>query len=415
MLYAMHEAQRAMLGPWMYGAEAMTRMFSGPDSWLSQWPGAARMAAGAELAYRIGKDYEKPAFKIHTVKAHGQAVAVLENVVLETPFCRLLEFNRYSDDAKQVARLRADPVVLVVAPLSGHHSTLLRDTVKTLLHDHNVYVTDWTDARMVLPDQGTFHLDDYVDYVRKFITHLGAERLHVLAVCQPVVPVLGAISLMANAGEVTPRTMTLMGGPIDARLSPTDVNSLATTRSLDWFKRTVITEVPGNYPGHGRRVYPGFLQHAGFVGMNPGHHFFAHCDFYRSLLRGDEEDAATHRRFYDEYNATLDMPAGYYLDTIDVVFQRQLLARGQWDVHGERVQPKAINKTALLTIEGENDDISGRGQTDAAQALCSGVPRTRRHELLAKGVGHYGLFSGRRWHTQVYPKLRDFIAKYQRT
>lgn len=414
MLYALHEAQRAMLGPWTYGAGAVARMFSQPDSWLSHWPGAPRIAAGAELAYRIGKDYEKPGFHIHRVDAHGQPVAVLENVVLEKPFCRLLEFKRYGDNGAELKRLNADPRVLVVAPLSGHHATLLRDTVKTLLHDHHVYLTDWTDARMVPTEEGAFRLDDYVDYVRQFITHLGAGDINVLAVCQPVVPVLGAVSLMAASGETTPRTMTLMGGPIDAALSPTDVNSLATTRTLDWFRRTVITEVPANYPAHGRKVYPGFLQHAGFVAMNPSHHLMAHWDFYRSLLRGDQEDAETHRRFYDEYNATLDMAAEFYLDTIDVVFQRRLLARGCWDVLGERVNPAAITRTALLTIEGEHDDISGRGQTDAAQALCSGIPRRHHHEYLARGVGHYGQFSGRRWRKQVYPVLRDFIAGYQR-
>lgn len=413
MLYAMHEAQRAMLGPWTYGAGAVARMFSKSDSWLSQWPGAPRIAAAAELAHRIGKDYEKPAFGIHEIEAHGQRVAVRERVVLETPFCRLVEFKRYADAAPLVRRLHADPRVLVVAPLSGHHATLLRDTVATLLRDHDVYVTDWVDARMVPAAAGPFHLADYVDLVRDFIRQLGARDLHVLAVCQPVVPVLGAISLLAAADEPTPASMILMGGPIDARCSPTDVNSLATTRSLDWFRRTVITEVPGNYPGHGRRVYPGFLQHAGFVAMNPSHHLFAHWDFYRSLLRGDEEDAETHRRFYDEYNATLDMAAEYYLDTIDVVFQRQLLARGTWEVHGERVQPEAIRDTALLTIEGEHDDISGRGQTEAAQALCSGIPKRHHHALLARGVGHYGQFSGRRWREDIYPVLRDFVARHR--
>ncbi len=412
MLYTLHETQRAMVGPWTYGMEAMANMFSRPDSWLSQWPGAPRIAAGAELLHRIGKDYEKPKFKLHHVDTHGSRVAVLENVVLEKPFCRLLEFRRFASTREEVKRFEAAPVVLLVAPLSGHHATLLRDTVKTLLRDHRVYVTDWTDARMVPTDEGAFHLADYVDYVREFINHLGARNVHVMAVCQPVVPVLGAVSLMASAGEPTPRGMTLMGGPIDASHSPTDVNSLATTRTLDWFRRTVITQVPGNYPGHGRKVYPGFLQHAGFVAMNPGHHFFAHWDFYRSLLRGDEEDAATHRRFYDEYNATLDMAAEYYLDTIDVVFQRQLLPKGLWDVHGQRVDPAAITDTALLTIEGEHDDISGRGQTEAAQALCSGIPKKHHHSLLARGVGHYGQFSGRRWRNNIYPKLRDFIARY---
>jgi poly(3-hydroxybutyrate) depolymerase len=412
MLYAMHEAQRAMLGPWTYGAESVARMFSEPDSWLSTWPGAARIAAAAELTYRIGKDYEKPAFGIHSVEANGREVAVLERVAIDKPFCRLLHFQRYGDSAAAIKALDADPVVLVVAPLSGHHATLLRDTVHTLLGDHDVYITDWTDARMVAAGKGAFHLDDYIDYVREFIGHIGARKLHVMAVCQPTVPVLAAVSLMASAGEVTPRTMTLMGGPIDPSLSPTKVNSLATTQPLEWFHNVLISEVPGNYPGHGRLVYPGFLQHAGFVAMNPSHHMFSHWDFYQSLLRGDQEDAETHRRFYDEYNATLDMAAEYYLDTIDVVFQRQLLPKGRWTVRGKPVRPGDIKRTALMTIEGEHDDISGRGQTEAAQALCSSIPKARRHNFLAEGVGHYGLFSGRRWRSVVYPKLRDFIRRY---
>jgi poly(3-hydroxybutyrate) depolymerase len=414
MLYSLYEAQRAMLAPWTYGAESLARIFSEPDSWLSAWPHASRVAAAAELTYRIGKDYEKPAFGIHHVQAHGHDVAVLERVAVDNPFCRLLEFKRYADNAEAIAALDADPTVLVVAPLSGHHATLLRDTVRTLLADHNVYITDWTDARMVPLQHGAFHLDDYIDYLRQFIGHLGARDLHVLAVCQPTVPVLAAVSLMASADEVTPRTLSLMGGPVDPSRSPTKVNNLATTQPLEWFRHSVITEVPRNYPGQGRRVYPGFLQHAGFVAMNPSHHMFSHWDFYQSLLRGDQDDAQTHRRFYDEYNATLDMAAEYYLDTIDVVFQRQLLPSGAWDVRGQRVRPQDIRETALLTIEGEHDDISGRGQTEAAQAMCSGIPQARKHDFLAEGVGHYGLFSGRRWRTIVYPRLREFIRSYER-
>lgn len=415
MLYTLHEAQRALFGPWTYGAESMARMFSEPSSWLSNWPGSTRIAAAAELTYRVGKDYEKPSFSIHRVEAHRHEVAVLESVALELPFCRLLQFKRYADDAASIKALNADPTVLVVAPLSGHHATLLRDTVKTLLRDHNVFITDWTDARMVPSTAGAFHLDDYVDYIRRFTTHIGARKLHLLAVCQPTVPVLAAVSLMASAGEPTPRTMSLMGGPIDPSCSPTQVNSLATRQPLSWFRHALISEVPGNYPGHGRLVYPGFLQHTGFVAMNPGHHVRSHWDFYQSLIRGDQEDAATHRRFYDEYNAVLDMAAEYYLDTIDVVFKRQLLPKGRMTVAGEPVRPQDIKRCALMTIEGEHDDISGRGQTDAAQALCSGLPASRKHSILAKEVGHYGLFSGRRWRNKVYPKLRDFIRKYDRS
>jgi poly(3-hydroxybutyrate) depolymerase len=323
----------------------------------------------------------------------------------------LLRFKRYADDPVTVADLKDDPVVLVVAPLSGHHATLLRDTVRTLLQDHKVYITDWIDARMVPTDAGAFTLDDYVQTIRDFIRHIGASRLHVISVCQPTVPVLAAVSLMASAGEDVPRSLTLMGGPIDPRSSPTQVNDLATTRPLSWFENHVIHDVPPNYPGRGRRVYPGFLQHAGFLAMNPSRHFQSHWDFYLDLVKGDLDDAQSHRKFYDEYNAVLDMPAEYYLDTIRIVFQQHLLPRGLWDVRGERVRPEAIKRSALMTIEGELDDISGLGQTQAAHALCTGLPQKKKHHLTVEGAGHYGIFSGRRWRDGVYPQVRDFIRR----
>lgn len=290
----------------------------------------------------------------------------------------------------------------------------MRDTVKTLLQDHKVYITDWIDARMVPVENGTFHLDDYVEYIQDFIRHIGATHLHVISVCQPTVPVLAAISLMASRGEPTPCTMTMMGGPIDARRSPTSVNSLANRRSFEWFRNNVIYSVPANYPGVGRKVYPGFLQHAGFVAMNPGRHVTAHWDFYQSLIRGDGEDAEQHRRFYDEYNAVLDMAAEYYLDTIRVVFQEFRLAEGTWEVNGERVRPQDIEHTALFTIEGELDDISGCGQTRAAHDLCTGIPAKHKHHLTVEKAGHYGIFSGRRWRTMVYPQLREFIREHDK-
>jgi len=299
-----------------------------------------------------------------------------------------------------------------VAPLSGHHATLLRDTVRTLLRDHRVYVTDWVDARMVPSSEGEFGLDDYIAYIQEFIRHLGVERLHVVSVCQPTVPVLAAVSLMASRGEPTPRTLVMMGGPIDARCSPTAVNNLATQNPLSWFENNVIHTVPASYPGAGRRVYPGFLQHAGFLSMNPSRHFSSHWDFYTDLVKGDLEDADAHRRFYDEYNAVLDMPAKYYLDTIRVVFQDFLLPRGEWVVNGEKVDPSAIRDTALLSIEGELDDIAGLGQTEAAQALCTGIAADRREHFIVEGAGHYGIFSGRRWREVVYPKVRDFFAAH---
>jgi poly(3-hydroxybutyrate) depolymerase len=414
MLYQIHEWQRSFLGPLSYFAQANARMLNDHASPLSQWPGVQRMAAGFELIHRLGKDYEKPAFDIHSALAHEHEIAVIERVALDKPFCQLKRFKRFSDDPGTIEKMKADPVVLVVAPLSGHHATLLRDTVRTLLREHKVYITDWVDARMVPAEAGTFGLDDYVAYIEDFIRHIGARELHVISVCQPTVPVLAAVSLMAARGEDTPLSLTMMGGPIDPRRSPTSVNNLATTQPLSWFKGNVIQTVPPNYPGHGREVYPGFLQHAGFIAMNPSRHLSSHWDYYQNLLRGDQEDAASHRKFYDEYNAVLDMPATFYLDTIATVFQQFLLPRGLWDVAGERVSPAAITRSALLTVEGELDDISGLGQTQAAHDLCSGIPAKRRAHKVIEGAGHYGIFSGRRWRETVYPQVRDFIRKFNR-
>ncbi|ABN89826.1 polyhydroxyalkanoate depolymerase [Burkholderia pseudomallei] len=412
MLYQFHEFQRAMLSPLTAWAQAASKSFANPSSPLSLVPGATRLAAGYELLYRLGKDYEKPEFGIHQIVKDGHNIPIVEQTIIEKPFCRLLRFKRYADDSGAVGQLKDEPVVLVCAPLSGHHATLLRDTVRTLLQDHKVYITDWIDARMVPAEVGSFHLDDYVGYIQKFIRHIGARNLHVISVCQPTVPVLAAISLMASRGEDTPLTMTMMGGPIDARKSPTSVNSLATNRSHSWFENNVIHTVPANYPGEGRKVYPGFLQHTGFVAMNPERHAQSHWDFYQSLLRGDEEDAEAHRRFYDEYNAVLDMAAEYYLDTIRIVFQEFRLAEGTWDIHGERVKPADIHSTALMTIEGELDDISGSGQTHVAHELCTGIEQAHRRSLTAEKCGHYGIFSGRRWRTIIYPQLRDFIREH---
>ena len=412
LLYQWHELWRAGLAPCTYFADAGAKMYSAQDSWLSSLPGSERAAAAFELMYRLGKEYEKPEFGIHQVEVDGVAVPVVERVALDKPFCRLLRFKRFTDDEDKLRDLKDDPTVLVVAPLSGHHATLLRDTVRTLLADHKVYITDWTDARMVPAETGPFHLDDYVAYVQEFIRHIGADKLHVISVCQPTVPVLAAISLMAARGEPLPRSMTMMGGPIDPRESPTSVNNLATRQPLWWFENNVIHNVPANYPGAGRPVYPGFLQHMGFVAMNPERHGTSHWDFYQDLVKGDLDTAASHRRFYDEYNAVLDMPAEYYLDTIRTVFQEFLLPRGKWKVNGEKVDPAAIRKTALMSIEGELDDISGQGQTAAAHDLCTGIPKPHHRHLTVEGAGHYGIFSGRRWREKVYPQVRDFIAKY---
>ncbi len=411
MLYEWYEAQRALLSPFSEFASASSKLYNHPLSLFAHTPQAHRVSAGLELMHRLAKDYEKPEFNIREVLVDGVEVAVHQQVAIEKDFCRLLRFKRFSDDLPTLQRLKSQPTVLVVAPLSGHHSTLLRETVRELLKDHKVFVTDWTDARMVPADRGPFHLDDYVGYVQDFIRAIGPE-VNVISVCQPTVPVLAAISLMASAGEPTPRTMTMMGGPIDARKSPTAVNNLATNKSHSWFENNVIHHVPVNYPGAGRPVYPGFLQHTGFIAMNPDRHLKSHYDHFLDLVRGDGDKADSHRDFYDEYNAVLDMPAEYYLDTIKVVFQDFALVNGTWVVKGKPVRPQDIRTTALLTIEGELDDISGAGQTRAAHDLCTGVPKDRQFHYDAVGAGHYGIFSGRRWREKVYPQVRDFIASF---
>jgi poly(3-hydroxybutyrate) depolymerase len=412
MLYQWHEMGRQWMAPWVHLADASSRAFSDPNSWLSNLPGAQRISAYNELMHRLGKDYEKPDWDIPEVEAEGRVVPVIEQEVLAKPFCNLLRFKRFTDDQAYIEKLKVQPTVLVVAPLSGHHATLLRDTVRTLLRDHKVYVTEWIDARLVPVEEGGFGLEDYVAYIQEFIRHIGADQLHVMSVCQPTVPVLAAVSLMAAAGETTPRSLVMMGGPIDARVSPTQVNDLATQNPLSWFENNVIHTVPSNYVGHGRSVYPGFLQHAGFIAMNPNRHLMSHWDFYADLVKGDLDDADAHRRFYDEYNAVLDMPAEFYLDTIRIVFQEFLLPRGEWDIGGVRVNPAAISRTALLSIEGELDDIAGLGQTKAAQSLCTGIPKAKRKHITVKGAGHYGIFSGRRWRDEVYPDVKAFFAKY---
>jgi poly(3-hydroxybutyrate) depolymerase len=413
MLYQLYETQRALLSPFSEFASATAKLYSHPLSPFTHAPMSQRVSAGFDLMHRLAKEYEKPQFDITKVQVDGVDVAVQERVVIDKPFCRLLRFKRFTDSAPQLEAMKSQPTVLVVAPLSGHHATLLRDTVRALLQHHKVFITDWTDARMVPADAGPFHLDDYVEYIEEFIRHIGPD-VHVISVCQPTVPVLAAISLMATRGEVQPLTMTMMGGPIDARRSPTAVNNLAMNKSFEWFESNVIYRVPSNYPGAGRRVYPGFLQHSGFIAMNPDRHVTSHYDYFLDLVRGDDDSADAHRSFYDEYNAVLDLPAEYYLDTIKTVFQDFALINGTWEVRGQRVRPQDIRDPALLTIEGELDDISGAGQTRAAHQLCAGIPASRQFHYDAEGAGHYGIFSGRRWREKVYPVVRDFIAGHQR-
>ena len=419
MLYQLYEAQRSLMEPFADFALASSKMLGNPVSPLAQNPLVQRLSASYDLMYRLGKDYVKPEFGIRSVDIQGSEVAVREAVEVDKPFCDLLHFKTFCDNAATLENLAALPAVLIVAPLSGHYATLLRDTVKTMLQGHKVYITDWKNARLVPLTEGEFHLDDYVNYIQEFIRHVQATHghCHVMSVCQPTVPVLAAVSLMASRGEHLPLSMTMMGGPIDATKSPTAVNNLAMNKSFSWFENNVIYRVPTNFPGAGRRVYPGFLQHTGFVAMNPDRHLKSHYDYFKDLIKGDNSSAESHRQFYDEYNAVLDMDADYYLETIATVFQDFKLVRGTWDVISEtgdveRVRPQDISNCALLTVEGELDDISGSGQTKAALKLCSGISTSNKSHYEVKGAGHYGIFSGRRWRDMVYPQVQAFILAH---
>ena len=404
MMYSLHELHKSMMTPAVLWAHVVKETFTSPYSPFSYTPTSRTIAANSELFMRLMRRYHKPEWAISHVSIDGRDVEISEEVAIDKPFCKLIHFRK-SEPLKQ-------PKLLIVAPLSGHFATLLRDTVRTTLADHDVWVTDWVDAKMVPIADGAFHLDDYVSYVQEFIRALSPD-LSVMSVCQPTVPVLAAVSLLAsNKDAAVPKAMIMMGGPIDARRSPTTVNELAERRSHSWFQRRVIMRVPYNYAGFTRKVYPGFLQHASFLAMNPDRHVNAHWQFYNHLIEGDGDSAEAHRQFYDEYNAVLDMPAEYYLDTVRIVFQEFLLPKGEWEVNGELVAPESITDTALFTIEGELDDISGNGQTEAAHKLCTGIPQARRKHLLAKRVGHYGIFSGRKFRERIYPQIRDFIRKH---
>lgn len=416
MLYQLYETQRSLMEPFVDFAHATAKMFGNTDLPFTHNALSQRIAAGYDLLYRLGKDYEKPVFGITTVQVDGAEIAIHERVEIDKPFCELRRFKRFTDDVQTLASLKGQPAVLIVAPLSGHYATLLRDTVKTMLTDHKVYITDWKNARTIPVSEGDFHLHDYVHYVEEFIRYLQGKygNCHVMSVCQPTVPVLAAVSLMASRGEATPLSLTMMGGPIDARKAPTAVNNLASTKPYSWFENNVIYRVPNNFKGVGRRVYPGFLQHSGFVAMNPQTHARSHYDYFADLVKGDLSSAQTHRKFYDEYNAVLDLDAPFYLDTIKIVFQEFNLVKGTWDVPNldgqpERVRPQDIKTSALLSIEGELDDITGGGQTYAAHALCSGVPEPLHQHFEVEGAGHYGIFSGRRWREKVYPVVKAFI------
>lgn len=405
MFYQLYELNHAALQPARAFADAMRALYSNPLNPFAGTMWGRSVAATAELFERTTRHYGKPEFGIHETKVDWTSVDVAEKVVWSRPFCDLLRFDR-----DLAAGRRPDPKILMVAPMSGHYATLLRGTVETMLPHADVYITDWIDARMVPAADGSFDLDDYIDYVIDMLHFLGPDT-HVMAVCQPSVPVLAAVAVMEQRGDpLAPASMTLMGGPIDTRRSPTAVNVLAQEKGLDWFRENVIMEVPWPAPGVGRQVYPGFLQLSGFMSMNLDRHIIAHKDFFMHLVKNDGDSAEKHRDFYDEYLAVMDLTAEFYLQTVDTVFIRHALPKGELMHRGVRVDPGAISNVALLTIEGENDDISGLGQTRAAHDLCVNLPAAKQAHYMQPRVGHYGVFNGSRFRAEIAPRILDFIA-----
>ena len=412
MLYHLHELNHAIIAP-LRAAANMNRFWldASRNPFAQAYP-AKIASAYLEVFDRMTKQYEKPSFGIDTVERDGCELVVRESVALSKPFGDLLHFEReYSGSA---AALSDDPTVLIVAPMSGHYATLLRGTVRAMLSRNNVYITDWRDARDIPVGKGRFDLDDYIDYLIAFIRHLGPDT-HVIAVCQPGPAAVAATALMSAAGDpCTPSSITLMGSPIDTRMSPTKPNELASSKPLSWFENNVIMSVPFPNAGFMRRVYPGFLQLTGFMTMNLDRHWNAHQKLFSDLVVGDGDSAAAHRRFYDEYLAVMDLTAEYYLQTIDVVFQRHALPERQMIHRGQLVDTDAIRETALMTVEGELDDISGIGQTQAAHELFRHVPQHRQEDYVQEGVGHYGVFNGSKWREQIAPRITAFIDKHRR-
>jgi poly(3-hydroxybutyrate) depolymerase len=401
MLYQAYQAHCDMMGPLRALASGAISAIGAPLVGFTNTPVLRNLTATYELISRAGLTHERPPFGVDTVMVGNRPVAVTEEAAFTAPFGTLLHFRKDID--------MAQPRVLLVAPLSGHFSTLLRNTVITMLPEHDVYITDWHNGRDVSLESGAFGFDDYVDQIIRFLEIIGPGA-HVIAVCQPCVAVLIAAAVMAAAGNpAQPRSMTLMAGPIDTRVNPTKVNELAQSKPMDWFEQNLIATVPARYPGGGRRVYPGFVQLAAFMSMNIDRHLKAHRELYQHLVNGETEKAKATKDFYDEYFAVLDLASDFYLETVRLVFQEHALPRGTLTWHGNKVEPRAIRRTMLLTIEGERDDICAVGQTVAAQELCSGLrPHLKRHHLQL-GVGHYGIFSGRRWETQVYPLVKNVI------
>jgi poly(3-hydroxybutyrate) depolymerase len=404
-LYWVYETGQAALNPARAFADVSRLYFKNPLNPLSHTMFGKSVAAACELFERSTRRYGRPEWGITSTSVNGEQVPVHIETVWERPFCRLLRFQRVFEHPPR----RPQPKLVIVAPMSGHYATLLRGTVEAFLPNHDVYITDWIDARMVPLAQGGFDLDDYIDYIISILHRLGGA-CHVVAVCQPSVPVLAAVARMeAEKDPYVPYSMVLMGGPIDTRSNPTAVNTLAEERGVEWFRRNVITKVPFPHPGVMRDVYPGFLQLNGFVSMNLDRHLDAHHDLFRHLVEGDGDSAQKHREFYDEYLAVMDLTCEYYLQTVDTVFVRHALPKGEMTHRGRPVDPAAICNTALLTIEGEKDDISGVGQTEAAHRLCVNIPPERKAHYLQPGVGHYGVFNGSRFRSEIAPRIADFV------
>lgn len=409
VFYHLYELNHAALGPFRAAADVTKLYFQNPLNPFTHTQLGRSMAAACEVFERTTRRYGKPAFGIPTTLVGGTRVPVTERVVWERPFCRMIHFDRAIPEGR-----RRDPKVLLVAPMSGHYATLLRGTVEALLPRHEVYITDWIDARMVPVSEGRFDLDDYIDYVISMMHALRGEA-HIIAVCQPSVPVLAAVSVMEqNEDPYAPPSMILMGGPIDTRISPTAVNKLAADKGIDWFERNVIMQVPFPHPGFMRRVYPGFLQLGGFMSMNLDRHMTAHHDFYMHLIKGDGDSAEKHRDFYDEYLAVMDLTAEFYLQTVKTVFIDHALPNGTMRHRDQLVDPSAIRNVALLTVEGELDDITGMGQTQAAHTLCTSIPAENRADYVQQGVGHYGVFNGSRFRSEIAPRISDFILTHDR-
>ncbi len=408
MLYQWYELGHAAVRPARAAADAGRMFFKNPFNPLTHTAVGRHAAAAFEVFERTTRRYEKPIFDLPTTQIDGQTVAVTEEVVWHRPFCRMIHFNRAIDGSEKVK----EPRILLVAPMSGHYATLLRGTVETLLPNHEVYITDWQDARDVPMAVGTFDLDDYIIYMQDMFRHFGGD-VHVFAVCQPSVPVLAAVALMEQQNDPhVPASMVLAGGPIDTRINPTEVNRLAETKGTDWFRRNVITNVPWPSLGCARPVYPGFLQLTGFMTMNLDRHMKAHKDLFYHLVKGDGDSAEKHRDFYDEYLAVMDLTSEFYLQTIDSVFVRHLLAKGQMTHRNMPIDLGAIRRVALMTVEGEKDDITGVGQCAAAIDLCSGIPAASKMHYECPGVGHYGIFNGSRFRSEIAPRIAKFVREH---